>query len=157
MTVFAGFMPADYYFRFRAEDSFLKLDRDVFPQVGTSLHAAASPATTAECVSEAEELAKNLSEVLEHRGIETHASRSSATDSSVTVAIIKRALVRVGKNPVGLSDFFKTFLRIRVVRVAVRMVLHRELAICTLQFNLSHSAADAKHLVIVAFCVRGQN
>jgi hypothetical protein len=37
------------------------------------------------------------------------------------------------------------------------MPLHGQLAISALQFNVSHRTAHAKHFVIIAFCVRGQN
>jgi hypothetical protein len=37
------------------------------------------------------------------------------------------------------------------------MPLHGQLPVGALQFNFGYRAAYAKHFVIVAFCVRGQN
>jgi hypothetical protein len=37
------------------------------------------------------------------------------------------------------------------------MMLHGELPVRALKFHFGHGTADAKHFVIIAFCVRGQN
>ena len=75
----------------------------------------------------------------------------------MAVAIIQRAFLGVGENRVSLGNFLKSLLRIRIIRIAIRMLLHGELAVSALQFNFGYRAAYAKHFVIVAFCVRGQN
>jgi len=57
--------------RLCTEGRFFELDRQILAEIGTSL-APAAPATAAsEHVSEAEELAKNVAEILENAGIET--------------------------------------------------------------------------------------
>src|SRR5271168_5209930 len=72
-------------------------------------------------------------------------------------AVVERSLLRVAQDRVSLSDFLEALFRIRIVRVAIGMVLHGELAISALQLHFAHGTAHSKHFVIIAFCVRGQN
>src|SRR5581483_2810983 len=53
-------------------------------------------------------------------------------------------------------DFLELFFGIRIIWIAIRMILQRQLAVGGLQFNFGHGARNAQHLVIIAFCVRGQ-
>src|SRR5207237_4498805 len=46
---------------------------------------------------------------------------------------------------------FKLFFRRRVARVSVRMMLHRELAISSLQLLIGGGTADAQDFVVIAF------
>ena len=75
----------------------------------------------------------------------------------MAIAIVQRPLLRVGKDRVSLGNFLESLLRLRIIRIAIGMPLHGQLAISTLQLNFGYGAADAQHFVIVAFCVRGQN
>jgi len=51
----------------------------------------------------------------------------------VTVTVVGRAFLRVGQDLVGFLGAFELFLGLFAVRVAVRVVLHRQLAICLAQ------------------------
>ena len=57
-----------------------------------------------------------------------------------------RALLRIGEDLVGLLRFLEFLLGRLVVRIAVRMVLHRELAIGLLDVLVGGVAVDAEHL-----------
>jgi hypothetical protein len=50
-------------------------------------------------------------------------------DAGVTVAVIRLALFRIGQHLVGFFDFLEFLFRVLAVRIAVRMVLHRQFAI----------------------------
>jgi hypothetical protein len=50
-------------------------------------------------------------------------------DAGVTVAVIRLALFRIGQHLVGFFDFLELLFRVLAVRIAVRMVLHRQFAI----------------------------
>jgi hypothetical protein len=153
----ASLMTANVDASFDAEYGFFKLQSDIFAEVSAALHTAAAAASGSEGVSEAEELAEDFAEVLEGRAIKTSARRGRAADSRVAKAIVERALLGVAKNGVGFGDFLEFFFRIRIIRVAIGMPLHGELAIRALELNFGDGAADAKHFVVIAFCVRGQN
>ena len=65
-------------------------------------------------------------------------------------AVIGRALLAVGEGLVGLVDFLELDLGLVVARVAVRVILHRELAEGGFQLRLGRRLRDAENLVIVA-------
>ncbi len=71
-------------------------------------------------------------------------------------AVIARALLGVGQNGVGLAALLEALFRLRIIGVAVRMVLQRELAIGALDLLIGGGAADAQHFVVIAFYVGGQ-
>jgi len=75
----------------------------------------------------------------------------------MTVTVIDRPLLGISENRVGLADFFEFILRVGIVRIPVGMKLQRQFAISALQFLLGAGASDAQYLIIIAFCVRGQN
>ena len=145
--------------RLGAEECFLELERQIFAKIRAALHAAATPATTAtpEHVAETKELSEDIAEILEYCGIEAGARTRTAAQSSMSVAIVGGALVRVGEHGISLADFLEFFFRVRIIGIAVRMVLQGELAISALQFYFGDCAGDAQYFVIIAFCVRGQN
>ncbi len=94
---------------------------------------------------------------MENRGIETTTLTGTAAESSVTITVVDGALVSIGKNRIGLADFLELFFRIRIVGIAVRMKLQRELTVGALEFDLRNRAGHAQHFVVIAFCVRRQN
>src|SRR5208282_2900637 len=73
MTFFAGLMAAHHYTGFGAECGFFKLNRYIFAEIGAALHTAAAAATGPESVAEAEELAKDVAQILKSGSIEAHA------------------------------------------------------------------------------------
>jgi hypothetical protein len=73
-------------------------------------------------------------------------------DAGVTVLVVGRALLRVGENFVGFLDFLEVLLGLGVVRIAIRMIFHRQLAVSLLDFIIGGVAIDAQNVVKVAFC-----
>jgi len=131
--------------------------RPILAQIRATLNPAAASAYAPKRISKAEELAKNIAQVLKRSRIKTYAPTSRITDSRVTIAVVERSLLRVGQDRIGLGDFLKPLLRIRIVWVAIRMVLHGELPVSALQFLIADRAGHRQHFVIIAFCVCGQN
>ena len=66
-------------------------------------------------------------------------------------AIVGGALIAVGEHAVGLGRFLERLFRRLVARIAVRVVLQRQLAIGTLQLRLGGRLGDAEDFVVVAF------
>ena len=157
MAFFASFVTAHQHTSLGTESSFFELDGQVFAQIGAPLNPAAPSASASERISETKELAENIAQILKRSRIETHTPASRIADSGMAVTVVERSLLRIGQNRVGLGDFLEPLLRIRIVRIAIRMVLHGELPVSALQFLIADRAGHRQHFVIIAFCVCGQN
>ena len=72
-------------------------------------------------------------------------------DTRMSELVVGRALARVREDFVGLLGFLEFLLGALVVRIAVRMMFHRELAIGLLDVLLGSVAAQAEDRVVVAF------
>src|SRR4029450_11361707 len=75
-------------------------------------------------------------------------------DARVTELIVGRALFRIRENLVRGLRFLEVFFGGLVVRIAVRVMLHRELAISLLEVLFGSVAIDAEHRVEIAFSHR---
>ena len=78
------------------------------------------------------------------------ATHSAVLEGGMTESVIGSTLVAVLENVVGLVDFLETMLAVFVARIAVGMMLHRELAECRLEFNLGGSAGNTEDFVVIA-------
>src|SRR5262245_28156628 len=65
-------------------------------------------------------------------------------------AVVEAPLFGIGEHRVGLGRLFELFLRRFVTRIAVGVVLHRQLAVGALQLHLGHAAGHAEDFVVVA-------
>src|SRR6185437_5650452 len=109
-----------------AEDRALKLDLEIVPDIFAALRpVAAPPAASAEQIAEAEEVPQNVAEVGEGFRVE---SAACSLQARVSVPVERRALLGVAQNAVGFGALLELLLRIRVIGVAVRMILQRQLA-----------------------------
>jgi hypothetical protein len=69
----------------------------------------------------------------------------------VAVLVVRRALLRIAKNLVSLLGLFELRFGLGIIRIAVRMKFHRELAIGLLDVVVRCVAIDAKYFVKVFF------
>ena len=72
-------------------------------------------------------------------------------DPSESELVIALALVRVGKNIVGLIDLLELFLGVLVAGVQVGVVLFGQLAVGTFDLGIGGVFADPQHLVVITF------
>jgi ABC-type uncharacterized transport system permease subunit len=72
-------------------------------------------------------------------------------DTGVTVLIVGRALVRVGEHLVGLFGLLEAVLRLLVTLIAVRVMLHGQLAVGLLDVVVGGAFGQAEGFVVVAF------
>jgi hypothetical protein len=145
VALFAGFVTAHRHFRFRAKKSLFELESQVFAKIGATLRAAAtaSSAATAEDVAKTEKLAEYVAEVLEDRGVDASTLRATTAQPGVPIAVVDRSLFGVREDGVGFAYFFKFVFGIGVIRIAVGMVLQRQLAVRAFKFGLGNGATDA--------------
>ncbi|MCY1420559.1 hypothetical protein D9M71_361860 [compost metagenome] len=118
-------------------------------QVAAALCATARDATTA-----TEEIAEDIAEDVGEVGTaETGTATTHArVYAGMAVLVVSCTLARVGENLVGLVGLLEFIFRGLVVRVTVRVVLHREATVGFFQVSLGRAALDTQNLVIVTLC-----
>src|SRR5258706_1988376 len=117
----------------------LQRDLEVVAQVGAAEHGRASAAGAA-AEDLAEDVAEDVAEAAHAGGARAGRMR---IDAGVAELVVGRALAGVGENLVGLLRLLEVVLRLRVVRIAVRVPLHRQPAISLLEVLLRSVAVDA--------------
>ena len=110
------------------------------------MRLAAATAATAEDVAEDVAEIKATCSTAES-GTAAHAA---CLEGGVAILVVSGTLLPVGQGFVGFLRFLELLLRLGVVRIAVGMVLHRQLAISLLDIFLRRVAVDAEDFVIVA-------
>ena len=146
LAVVAGFGAMDGDFLFDAEDSLLEFDGHVVAQVAAALNAGA-----AALAAHVEHFAEDIAEDVAHIALEwTAAGWSGATlKRSVAVAVVGGALFAIAEDGVGFRALFKLRLGLRIIRVAVGVELHCELAVCGLDLAVRGGLRYLQNLVII--------
>src|SRR5450830_1781572 len=72
--------------------------------------------------------------------------------ASVTIAVIRIALFRIGQHLVGFFDFLKLFFRFLAIRIAVRMVIHRQCTVRHVDLFFRSIFCDTECLVKITLC-----
>jgi hypothetical protein len=147
---------ADADLFFGAEYRLFEFEMQIFAKICAALGAAATASSLAGGVAKSEDVAKNIAEVLKNGGIESGGS-STAAQAGVAEAIVDGTLLAIGEDGVGLGDFLELIFRFRVIRIAVGMIGHRQLAVSALDFDIGGGASDPEDLIKIAFCISGQN
>ena len=120
---------------------------------------AAGTAETAKATA-AEQIAEDIAQV--NTAAETAAKAATEAtaglagpivgiDPSETELVIALALVRVGKNIVGLVDLLELFLGVLIAGVQVGVVLFGQLAVGAFDLGIGGVFADPQHLVVITF------
>ncbi len=149
----AGFLPRNLDGRFGAARRFLERDLEVVAQIGAALRAAAAPAAAeqiAEAEHVAEDVAEDVAELGEDRRIEAAAGAGRGAHARVAEAVVQAALLGVGEHRVRLGALLELLFGGLVARIAIRVVLHRQLAVRALDLDVGRRARDAEDLVVVA-------
>ncbi len=75
----------------------------------------------------------------------------------MTITIIGGALLHIRQHGVGFAAFLELIFRVGIVRIAVGMVLERQLAIGAFDLLIGGGVGYPQHFIVVAFSVAGQN
>jgi hypothetical protein len=147
-AVLAGVAAGDGDLALAAGDRLGERDADPDLEVGASLGSAAAAAA-----EPAEQVAEHVAEPGEDlvRALEP-AAEALPPWRVVTVLVVELALAVVAQHLERLGRLLEPLLGLLVARVAVRVVLHRHLAVRPLDVRRRCAALDAQNLVIVAFC-----
>src|SRR5579859_3824441 len=144
----ADLSTANLDFRLLAERCFFKLKREIVANVTATLHPSI-PTVAAHVEHFAEEISEDISYVSGGKTLEARSTR--AADSGVSITIVGRALLRVREDLVGFARLLEFLFRLRIIRVAVGMILHRQAPVGSLQLLIVAIARDAKKLVVFDF------
>src|SRR5688572_20738664 len=108
-----------------AGDGLLEAQLEVVAQIRAAKHLGAAAATSA-----AEDIAEHIAEnVAERVRAAAKAASGSALHARVAESIVGRARVLVGQRFVGLLGFLEVRLRLRIARIAIGVMLHRQASI----------------------------
>ena len=101
----------------------------------------------------AEHLVEDVGEASREIEVEAAARARAAAvlEGGVAEAIIGGALLLVPEDIVGLAEVLEAMFRRRIAGVAIRMELHRQLAIGGLQIRVAGGARDTEGFVVVLF------
>ena len=92
---------------------------------------------------------ENFAENIE-RIVKSAAKTPALLKRGVSETIVSGALVGIHQDVVGFAELFKFFFGVRIVRIFVRMKLHCQPAISTLNLFGRHTATDSEDFVIIA-------
>ena len=99
-----------------------------------------------------EELTSNLGTIARSGTAESAAHARLRINAGMTILVISRALLSIRKDLVGFLGFLEMLFGLGIVRIAIRMVFHGQLAVGLLDFFFRGVAVDAVNVVKVAFC-----
>ncbi len=122
--------------RLLAEDRLFEFDRQVVTDIAATLRTRSTPAAASAGSVEhlSEEIAEDVAQIDAARKATCSARAAHARNA---IAVVCRTLFGIAQHLVGLARLLKALLRLRIVRVTVWVILHRQLAICSLQFPIA--------------------
>ena len=129
-----------------AGDGLLERQLELVAQIRAAEHLAAAAAPTA-----AEDVAEHVAEdVAERVGAAAEPAASlAALHPGMAEPIVGGALVLVGQDLVRFLGFLEVRLGLRIARIAIGMMLHREASIRLLDVGFRGVARDAEYFVVV--------
>ena len=128
----------------------LQLGQHIFAPAGGVLPGALT-AAAAEELSEDVPQVPEIPKAAEAPAVTAAAGGEVGVYSGKAELVVLGLLVRVGEDLVGLADLLELFLGFLIAGVAVRMVLHRTLAVGLFDILGAGVLADAQHLIVIAF------
>jgi hypothetical protein len=126
----AGLQSRDLQIGRQPAHGIFKADLQVIAQIFTALDSRPAPLPAPEQIAKPEEISQDVPEIGKCGFVEAGTRRS--VHGLMSVAVVGRALLRIAEDAVGLGSFLKLLLGLFVVRVAVRMILKRQLPISAL-------------------------
>ena len=133
-----------------------RLDPHVLATIGTALAAPTLLRLPAKAPEEVGEHVLKVAQDVAHTGA-VDVEPAVPREASVPKAVVSRTFVRIAQDCISFGGFLEFLFRIRIIRIAVRMVLEREFAIRALHLLLGRGASDSEHFVIIALNIAGQN
>jgi hypothetical protein len=152
MTGRTGFRPRNLDHRFFTKRRRLKFNLEVIAEVVTPLRTVAlflrAPTTTEKHIENIPKTVKpGFAKPAAHSGPKVRVI------GGMTILIVRRPFLRVGKDGISLVGFFKFSLSLfRVGFIYIRMILAGQFPESLFYLIISRILGDSQHLIIIAFC-----
>ena len=129
-----------------AEESLFERDLHIVAQIGAARGTAPAAAPV-------HHVAEKIVENIRHRRGEAvgGAKARAVLEGGVPIAVIARALLRVGQRLIGFVQFLEFDLGVVIAGITVRMAIHRRLAEGRLEFAFRAAAGNAQNVIKAAF------
>ena len=166
VTVVTRFFLGNFNFHFRPKSSLLQGDVYVIAQIGAPLRpigrlpAALTAKEGIKDIFKATEALTALAETAKAaKSSEAALTKTSTGTGSVpilegcrTELVVLGAFLRIRQDAVGFVDFFELFFsRLRIIRVAVRMILEGQLFKSFFNFRIAGVFGNAEHFIVISF------
>ena len=131
---------------------FFERDLEVVTKIRAALRRTAPCATasTAENITKPKQVAENVFNATKSRRTPVSRART-ARHTRMPESVVTPALFGIGQHAVRLGGFFKLLFRARVVGILVRVILHRQPPVGTLDLLIGGGPAYGKHFIIITF------
>ena len=116
----------------RPSNGFLKRDLEGIAQIRPALRALSTSAATATAKNIAEHIAENIREAAALKSATPH----GRIHSGMPELIIGTALLAIGQDLVSLSRLLELGICVRIIRIAIRVILHGNAAISLFDVRL---------------------
>ena len=146
---FAGRVPREADDLHRAVGGLDQVELDVAADVGALVDARRAAAAAEEIAEET--LAEDVAEGAEDVGNVVELRRAAPFQAGVAVAVVPGPLLRMAEDLEGLGGLLELDHRLLVARIAVGVILQRELPVGLGDLGLRGVALDAQDFVVVAF------
>src|SRR6266516_1545347 len=127
---------------------FLEAEFQVVAKIVAALRlrgvGASAPKEVFKNAAASKDLAKDFKRIME-----TPASEGAPVEGRVAILIVGGALLRIGKDFVGLAQFFELIFG-QFIRVFVRMIFYRQLPVGLFDLFRSGIFFEAEDLVVIA-------
>jgi hypothetical protein len=135
---------AEADFPLRTEDGFFELEFQIDAEIISTLRTIAAAPSPGSAEHPAEEVSKEIAEILEDDFFETAAAGAEAATvhAGVTEAVVTLSLVGTREYAISLGSFLEFFFRNGIARIAIGVILHREFAISRLKLLLGAGSLD---------------
>src|SRR5215470_2284808 len=122
-ALIAGLIATDLDLGLLAECGFFEGERQIGTGISAPLRTPTTPAAGVHSEQVAEDVPEDIAEVGERRGIKSAEART-AVHAGMAKLVIALPLFGVDQNAVRFGALLELLLRCRIVRIAVRMILH---------------------------------
>ena len=128
-------------------------DLELVAQIGATIDVRATAATAAAAAKNlVEDAAEGIGEAARAAAESAAAHARLRVDTGVAILVVSRTFLAVGKDFVGFLGFLEVLFGFWIVRIAVRVMLHGQLAVGLLDVFVGCIPIDAEDVVKVAFC-----
>src|SRR5690606_36469984 len=118
-------------------------------QIGTALRATTRAATTAAAENITKDITENIAAAA--AGTSAEAAAGLTVDTGMTILVVHLAFLGVAQHFIGLGGFFEFGVGVFVIRIAVRVVFHRQFAVGLFQRRRIGILTDTQNFVIISF------